>query len=138
METTRRNSEPSCQRALADELLAPDPGPTYCTGDRWYRDVTSERALAAAERRHAADLRRRYIEASEWADYSVHDLRLPMTHRQTNAAAVVLAAALLITVAGIVAGSAVVTFAPVLLSAPVSALVVRDVYRKVSLWLLER
>lgn len=127
------------QRRLVDELLVPDPGrPPVCAGDRWYRDVASERALEVAERRHVADLRRRFVESREWADYSVRDLRLPMTHRQTNTAAAVLFVALIVTVAGVVAGSTVVTFGPVVVSAPVSALVVRDVYRRVSLWLLER
>lgn len=121
-----------------DEILAPDPGPDHQPADRWYRNVTTERALQAAERRHAADLRRRYVESRSWADYSVDDLRLPMTRRQTNASIAALALSLLVTVAGIVAGSAVATFGPLLVSTPVTALIVRDVYRIVSLWLLER
>lgn len=121
-----------------DDILVPDPGPDDFAGDRWYRDVTTERALAAAERRHTADLRRRYVDSREWADYSVQDLRLPMTTRQCNTAAAALIVSLIITLVGIIVGSAVTTFAPLLLTAPTLALVIRDLYRRAALWLVQQ
>lgn len=93
-----------------DDILGPDPGPDRQPGDKWYRTVTTERALEQAHRRHERELHRRYVAAAEWNDYSVADYRLPWTTRQLNAAGV---------------------------AVPVVALTIRDLYRRVMLWLVD-
>lgn len=126
------------RRDHVDEILVPDPGPEYLPGDRWYRTVTDERALEAARRRHERELRDRYRTAVDWADYSVRDLRLPMTHRQTTATASALMLCVVAALAGVVLSSTVVLAVSTAVSTGLTAVVVRDVYRRVSLWLLEQ
>lgn len=110
----------------------------HCRADRWYAGVTTERALAAAERRHAADLRERYADSVEWQDYSVRDLRLPWTSRQRLAVAVIMLLVLVGTLAGFVAGSVIVLIGACLVTAGWLPWIVRDCWRELSLWLLER
>ena len=80
------------------------------------------------------ELKRRYVAASDWADYSVRDLRLPLTDRQRALiAAVAVLAAVLGLVATLTASASLLGLSAVLTTLSVPVLV-RDAVRRVLIW----
>lgn len=122
---------------VVDDVLSPDPGARTGDYDYLYADVTTQRALDAAWKRHVSELEGRYRDTRVWADYSVHDLRLPWTARQVQVVTAVLLGLVAAVSAAVVADVPWLAWLLTPGLAVVAGFAARDLWRRFGLWLVD-